>query len=386
MRLQALAALERQKIEDELKEKRALIKELEAILKSPAKVVGIIETEVRGLTEKYGDARRTQVVPTGVAAFKDEDLIPEEEVVITLSAGGYIKRLPPTTFRSQGRGGKGLIGSEVAEEDFLQHFLTANTHDNILFFTDKGRVFQTKVYEIPPASRTSKGRAVHNFLELPTDETVSAIVAYRNEKGKPTNGEHLVMVTKNGLIKKTPLADFANIRRTGIIAIALKKGDALQGVKLSGGKDEIIITTAKGQSIRFKESQARPMGRGAAGVTAIRLRSDHVAGFDIITGDHKQPHLLVVMANGFGKQTPLKEYKVQGRGGSGIRTANVTAKTGQLITAQIVDDETEILALSAKGQIIRTELKGVRRTGRSAQGVRIMNLKSGDRLAGVVIL
>ncbi|HTY39476.1 MAG TPA: DNA gyrase C-terminal beta-propeller domain-containing protein, partial [Candidatus Paceibacterota bacterium] len=246
---------------------------------------------------------------------------------------------------------------------------------------------QTKAYEIPAASRTSKGRAIHNFLELPTDEQVSAIIGYKTAaKAKESN---LVMVTRNGLIKKTSLKDFENIRRTGIIAISLKKGDALQGVKLSDGKDEVIITTEKGQSIRFREAQVRSMGRSAAGVTAIRLRSDHVAGFDIIRGEKDKKtdaNLLVVMANGFGKQTPLKEYKVQNRGGSGIRTANVTPKTGNLITAQVIDGQAEILAISAKGQIIRTELKSVRRTGRSAQGVRIMNLKGGDRLAGVVVI
>lgn len=387
MRLQTLAALEREKIEAELKEKLALIRDLELILKSPTRMLKIIKDEVAELRTKYGDDRRTQVVATGVTAFKDEDLVPEEEAVITLSSGGYIKRLPPGTFKSQHRGGKGLIGSEVAEEDFLSHFLNVNTHDNLLFFTDKGRVFQTKAYEIPVASRTSKGRAIHNFLELPTEERVSAIIGYKTAvKAKEGN---LVMVTKNGLIKKTTLKDFENIRRTGIIAISLKKGDALQGVKLSGGKDEIIITTGKGQSIRFKESQVRPMGRSAAGVTAIRLKNDGVAGFDIMSGEKEKKtdaSLLVVMANGFGKQTPLKEYKVQNRGGSGIRTANVTPKTGALITAQIIDGQTEILAISAKGQIIRTELSSVRRTGRSAQGVRIMDLKSGDRLAGVVII
>jgi len=393
MKLQTLAALEREKIEAELKEKLALIKEFGLILKSPAKIVSIIKQELKEVKEKYGDARRTRVVPTGLTEFKEEDLIPDEEAIITFSAGGYVKRLPPGTFRTQRRGGKGLIGSEVAEEDFLTQFFAARTHDNVLFFTERGRVFQTKVYEIPAATRTSKGKAIQNFLELPAEERVSAIVSYSDKMiaAKGRANANLMMVTKNGLIKKTPLKDFENIRRSGIIAIALKKGDALKWVRLSGGQDQVVVTTEKGQSIRFKESQIRSMGRAAAGVRAIRLRSgDQVAGFDVIEGsDPKKAaegKLFVVMANGFAKQTPLQEYKLQNRGGSGIRTANVTPKTGPLVSAQIAWGQTEILALSAKGQLIRTSLGGVRATGRSAQGVRIMNLKSGDRLAGVVLI
>ncbi|MFH0890421.1 MAG: DNA gyrase subunit A [Candidatus Liptonbacteria bacterium] len=390
MRLQTLAALERQKIEDELKEKRELIKELQSILKSPARMLAIIKKEVSEVAKTYDNGRRTQVVQNGLTEVRDEDLIPQEEAIITFSSGGYIKRLPPDTFKSQKRGGKGLIGSEVGEEDFLIHFLSAATHDNILFFTDRGRVFQTKVYEIPPASRTAKGRAIHNFLELPIGENIGAIIAYPdNKKGQADSA--LVMVTKDGIIKKTILEDFRNIRRTGIIAISLKKGDLLKGVKMSDGRSQIILTTEKGQSIRFKESQVRKMGRSAAGIRAIRLKKgDQVASFDLILESEKEKSkegkLLVVMSNGFAKQTALKEYKVQNRGGSGIRTANITPKTGNLIGARIVTEETEILALSAKGQVIRTKLESVRTTGRSAQGVRIMTLHSADRLAGLVVI
>ncbi len=386
MRLQTLAALERQKIEEELKEKLALIKELELILKSTAKMLSIIKQEIKDLKEKFGDKRRTEVVPTGLTTLTDEDLIPQEEAMITLSAGGYIKRLPPDTFSSQRRGGKGLIGSDVQEEDFLTQFVGAHTHDQILFFTDRGRVFQTKVYEIPAASRTSKGRAVHNFLEMPSEEKIAAIVTY---SAKKEDAKFLVLATKDGLIKKTPLQDFANIRRTGIIAISLKKGDFLKWARLTSGADEILMATEGGQSIRFKESQARPMGRTAAGVRAIKLKKDDsVAGFDIINKgvDAKKTNVLVLMANGFGKQTTLSEYKVQNRGGSGIKTANITAKTGKLIVSRIVYEEEDLFALSQKGQVIRTELSGVRKTGRSAQGVRVMDLKSGDKLAAIAIL
>ncbi len=385
MRLQTLAALERQKIEDELKEKLAIIKDLQAILKSTTKILEIIQKEVKDLKEKYGDPRRTKVVSTGLTELKDEDLIPQEEAIITFSSGGYIKRLPPDTFSSQKRGGKGLIGSDVQEEDFLIQFVTADTHDQILFFTDKGRVFQTKVYEIPAASRTSKGRAVHNFLEMPADEKVNAMVTYSQK----TEDKFLVMTTRDGNIKKTPLSDFENIRRTGIIAISLNKGDELRWVGLSSGSDELLITTAKAQSIRFKESQIRAMGRTASGVRAIKLKKDdHVAGFDIIRKgvDAKMVQVLVLMENGFGKQTPLSEYKIQNRGGSGIRTANITPKTGKLIASRAVYEEHDLFALSAKGQVIRTELTGVRKTGRSAQGVRVMNLNAGDKLAAIAIL
>ncbi|MFA6354695.1 MAG: DNA gyrase subunit A [Candidatus Paceibacterota bacterium] len=391
MRLQALAALEREKIESELKEKLELIKELNLILKGPTRILKIIKEELAELKSKYGDERRTKVVGAGVTAFREEDLVPQEEAVISLSAGGYIKRMPPTSFKSQHRGGKGLIGSEVAEDDFLTHFLGANTHDNLLFFTDRGRVFQTKAYDIPVASRTSKGKAVHNFLELPTTEKVSAIVSYSDIKGGKDSGGFLVMVTKDGLVKKTRVADFQNIRRTGIIAIDLKKDDFLGWVRISSGKDQIILTTKNGQAIRFKESQIRAMGRTAAGVRAVRLRKgDVVAGFDIINEEDKEAmktaRFLVVMANGFAKQTKLSEYKVQSRGGSGIKTAKITSKTGIVVSSKVITNEEEILALSAKGQIIRTPLKSVRNTGRAAQGVKIMNLKSGDRLAGVVVI
>jgi len=395
MRLQTLAALERQKIEDELKEKQKLIAELQLLLKSPAKILKVIKDELVELKKQYGDERKTKVVASGLKEFKEEDLIPQEETIITLSKSGYIKRIPPGSFRMQKRGGKGLIGSEVAEEDFLSHFISANTHDYILFFTDRGRVFQTKVYEIPAASRTAKGKPIHNFLDIPLEEKVSAIIAYpsaqlNNDKNqrKSTQPPFLVMVTKNGVIKKSALQDFANIRRSGIIGISLKKDDQLRWVKLSSGKDEIIITTARGQAIRFKESQVRPMGRAAAGVRAIRLKKDdEVSSMDILKTDKvKTQKLLVVMANGFGKQTPVTQYRLQGRGGSGIKTAKITAKTGPIAAAQIIDDEEELLALSAKGQIIRTKLASIRIAGRATQGVKIMSLNPGDKVAGIICI
>ncbi|MEZ4156929.1 MAG: DNA gyrase subunit A [Candidatus Paceibacterota bacterium] len=387
MRLSTLAALERKKIEDELAEKRKLIKSLEELLKSPAKILTLIKNELKEIKDKYADERKTRVVQGGVSEFVQEDLIQKEEAIITLSQGGYIKRLSPKTFKAQNRGGKGLIGSNVADEDFLKQIIYTNTHDNILFFTDTGRVFQTKVYEIPVASRTAKGKPIHNFLEIPTDVTVSAVVTYPNET-KEQKGINLVMATQQGIIKKTPLEDFQNIRKSGIIALNLKGNDMLKWVHPSAGKDEVIITTTQGQSIRFKESQVRAMGRTAAGVRAIKLKknNDAVSSMCVIKEEQaKDARLLVVMSNGYGKQTPLSQYKVQSRGGSGVKTAKVTAKTGEVMDARIITDEQdELIALSAKGQIIRTMLSTVRKAGRDTQGVKIMNLKSADKLVSII--
>ena len=396
MRLQSLASLEREKIEDELKEKKKIIEELTLLLKSPAKIKKVIKDELNEVKEKFGDKRRTKLVSGGLKDFKAEDLIPQEEAIITMSEDGYIKRLAPNTFKVQKRGGSGIIGSDVEGEDVLTHFIRAKTHDNILFFTDKGVVFQTKVYEIPVGSRVAKGKSIQNFLEIPADSKVNAVVSYETQAKKQGRKEAeeapkdeslaLAMVTREGVIKKTVLADFTNVRRNGIIAIKLRTGDQLKWVKIVKPKDEIIICTSDGRSIHFKESDARAMGRTASGVRAINLKKeDEVSSFDVISPDVKGM-LLVVMANGFAKQTSIKEYKVQHRGGSGIATAKITDKTGELVSSHIVTNETELIAISAKGQIIRTEIKSIRETGRSAQGVRIMRLKPGDKVAATVCL
>ncbi|MHB9019298.1 MAG: DNA gyrase subunit A [Minisyncoccota bacterium] len=390
MRLQTLASLERQKIEDELKEKKKIIEELNALLKNPKKILGVIETELGEMKDKYGDERRTRVISSGLEEFSEEDLIPKEETIITMSKSGYIKRVNPSSFHSQKRGGKGLIGSEVAEEDFLSQFIFSNTHDNILFFTEKGRVFQTKVYEIPEATRIAKGKSFHNFLEIPPEEKIANIISYPDDKkglsAQAGAAGFLVMATQKGIVKKTALVDFANVRRTGIIAIGLKKDDMLQWVKLSTGNDQIVLSTSLGQAIRFKESQIRAMGRTASGVKGINLKKgDSVVSLDIVA-EKADPNtsILTVMGNGFGKQTKISQYKVQGRGGSGIKTAKVTSKTGTVVASLLVDKQLELLALSAKGQIIRTELSGIRLAGRATQGVRIMNLNSGDKIVGVI--
>lgn len=383
MKLYMLAALERGKIEDELAEKRKIIKELEELLASQERMLALIKDEFVELKDKYGDDRRTKVVPHGLTDFKDEDLIPEEEALIALSMSGYIKRLPPQTFKAQHRGGKGVIGSDVGEEDVISHFVSGNTHDNILFFTGSGKVFQTKVYEIPVGSRTSKGKAVHGFLEIPADEKISAIISYSNAK-KAAPG-FLIMVTSSGIIKKTALKDFANVRRSGIIAVNLKPGDSLIAVRLSTGKDDCILATKEGQSIRFKESDVRPMSRAASGVKAITLGSkDGVTAFDIIPPEAKNAMFLNIMDNGYAKRTALSEYKTQTRGGKGIITADITDKTGKLISSHVIgDDSADLVVISVKGQILRTDVKSVRITSRSAQGVRIIDLDDGDKVAGV---
>jgi len=389
MRLQTLAALERQKIEEELKEKRKLIAELQLILKFPKKIVEIIIRELKELKEKFPSPRRTKVVASGLTEFREEDLTPQEEVVVIMTEDGYIKRMPPVSFRAQKRGGKGLIGFELKEEDRIRQIISANTHDNALFFTNRGRVFQTKVYEVPVASRTAKGKSVHNFLTLPQEETVQTIVSYSE---KPEAGADrpafLVMATTGGVIKKTPIEDFANVRRSGIIALSLKGQDTLAWVAPSSGSDELVLASTLGQAIHFKEKQVRSMGRTAAGIRAMRIKKgDSLVSLDVVGKNLKNPRLLVIMANGFGKQTPIKDFKVQGRGGSGVKAAEVTKKTGQIVSAQIVDEETEeMIAFSEKGQAIRTSIKDIRISGRATQGVRIMNLDAGDKLISVVCL
>ncbi|MFA4999309.1 MAG: DNA gyrase subunit A [Parcubacteria group bacterium] len=397
MKLYTLSALEKGKIENELTEKKKLIKDLEALLKSDKAMLGLIKDEFTEIKEKFGDERRTRVVTSGLKEFSEEDLIPEEECMITLSLGGYIKRLLPQSIRSQHRGGKGVIGSDVGDEDVLTHFVSANTHDNILFFTGGGKVFQTKVYDIPAGSRMAKGRTIHNFLEIPAEETISAIVSYPSSK-KTTKGSsprrneaetgYLIMATELGAVKKTSLEEFANVRRSGIIAINLKKGDKLIGVKLSSGKDDVIMGTRKGLAIRFKESGVRPMSRATAGVRGISLRSgDAVSSFDVIAGGQSGDVMFLnVLEKGFAKQTSLKEYKTQTRGGKGIITAVVTPKTGELVASKIIIDDKELVAISAKGQILKTTIASVRKTSRAAQGVRIIDLNSGDKIAGVICL
>jgi len=388
MKLQQLANLERQKIEDELKEKKALIKELESILASKAKIMKIISDETLEIKTKYGQERRTQIIAHGIKEFTTEDLIPNEATIIMVTSDGYIKRLPPDTFHQQSRGGKGVIGVTTKEEESVENLVSTNTHDNILFFTNRGRVFQLMAYDIPQASRTAKGQALINFLQLAPNEKVTALLGMNDL----SNIKYLVMTTTKGNIKKTALEDFANVRRSGLIAIKLKPDDNLEWVKPSAGTDEIMIATKQGQAIRFKEKDVREMGRTASGVRGMRLKSgDEVIGMDIVDPKNKSLAFLTVGENGVGKRTELDEYKVQGRGGSGIKTAEITAKTGNLTFAKVVDaveaKEKDLLLMSAKGQVIRLPFSSISSSGRATQGVRLMRFKEdGDRVASVTLM
>ncbi|MBH41222.1 MAG: DNA gyrase subunit A [Candidatus Magasanikbacteria bacterium] len=389
MRLQQLANLERKKIEDELKEKLALIKELQGILASEKKILGIIKDEVSDVRAKFANPRRTKVVARGIKEFTIEDLVPNEPTIIMATRDGYIKRMPIDTFKTQARGGKGVIGLTTKEEDVVEHLRTTNTHDSLLFFTTRGRVFQLHAYEIPEASRTAKGQALVNFLQLAPHEKVAAILSMEDM----TKYEYLVMVTKKGVIKKTKISDFKNVRRSGLIALKIKSEDMLEWVRPSGGKDDIVLVTQFGQAIRFKEADVRAMGRTAAGVRGIKLKSeDDVIGMGVVSPalvKKKVMELLVVSENGLGKRTKISEYKVQGRGGSGIKTMNVTDKTGRIMSARVINntEPNDLLIISKNGQVVRIPLKTVSTLGRATQGVRIMRFKkSGDIVAGITVL
>lgn len=389
MRLQQLANLERKKILDELKEKKALIKELEAILASPKKILGVVKKEIKEVRDAYADERRTAIVAHGVKEFRMEDLVANEPTIIMATHDGYIKRMPTTTFKTQGRGGKGVIGLTTKEEDVVEHLISTNTHDNLLFFTTRGRVFQLRAYDVPQTSRTAKGQALVNFLQLAPNENVSSILSM-DDVSKYT---YLVMVTTKGTIKKTALKDFENVRKSGLIALKLKEDDMLEWVRPSSGKEDIIIVTALGQAIRFKESGVRVMGRTAAGVRGIKLKSnDYVVGMDVVTPmlvNKGVLEVLVVSENGLGKRTKISEYKVQGRGGSGIKTMNVTGKTGSIMSARVINNTElgDLLLISENGQVVRISLKSVSTLGRATQGVRIMRFKeTNDKVASIAIL
>lgn len=391
IRLHQLAHLEVKKIEDELKEKLRLIKEYKIILSHPKKILAIIKEELTELDKKYGDERRTKVVSHPVNEFKQEDLIPDEPCVITLTRSGYIKRLSPEIFKTQSRGGKGVIGLSIKEEDEVEHLLTTTTHSSILFFTTSGRVFQLKAYDVPQSSRTAKGQAIVNFLQIQSGEKISAVLSLK----ELANQKFLIMVTEMGLVKKVKIDSFIQVRRSGLIAIKLKGEDKLQWVKASSGKDEVILTTAQGKSIRFKEKDIRPMSRSAAGVRGIRLKKgDKVVGMDIIKNTSKKGYLLVVTENGFGKKTKISLYKVQKRGGTGIKTAKTNQKTGELVASLLIDEtplssykKGDIIIISSLGQVIRIPLKAVPILGRDTQGVRLMRFKEKtDKVASITLV
>jgi DNA gyrase subunit A len=385
MRLQKLAGLERKNVELELKEKQELIKELESLLASPKKMLSVISEELLAIREKYSDDRRTKVISGGVKAINEEDLIPEKESVLVFTKGGYVKRTDPSEYRSQKRGGVGVIDIEPKDEDFVTMLISANTHSDLLFFTNLGKAYQIKMYDIPEGKRATKGKSIMNFISLDGEEKVTSILPIDKETKKTV--ESLMLVTANGTVKKVNAESFKDVRRSGLIAIKLEKGDELQAVLPITKGDDVMLATTLGQSIRFKEADVREMGRAAGGVRAIKLgKSDSVIGVDRIPKGETSFALLTLGSQGLGKKTNIKEYKTQKRGGSGIKTAKVTAKTGKLIAAKIVGEESEVIAVSQKGQVIRVDLKSIPTSGRQTQGVTIMKMRAGDSIASITFL
>lgn len=387
MRLQTLAGLERKKIEDELAEKRKLIAILEDLLAHPKKILGIVKDETKEMVEKYGDERRTKIAKSPVGEFVAEDLIPENDMIVTITKSGYVKRLLPDTYKQQSRGGKGVIGQTLKEEDVVEKLITANTHDDILFFTNKGRVFQTKVYELPEGSRTSKGQALVNFLQLGSGETATAVLTL----GKNDDAKFLFMATKKGVVKKVPREEFTKVRRSGMIAIGLKGDDELIKVDTTSGEDEILVSSSNGQAIRFNEKDVRAMGRTASGVTGMRLKKDDVViSLDIIRKgvDTKNLEVLVITETGMGKKSPVDDYRVTKRAASGVKTLKVTPKTGKVVSMYILDkgEEHDLVVISKQGQTIRTPLNAISTLGRATQGVRVMKLGSDDSVASATII
>lgn len=385
MKLQKLAGLERKNIELELKEKQELIKELESLLASPKKMLKVIADELSAIKEKYGDERRTRIIKGGVKTINEEDLIPEKESVLVFTKGGYVKRTDPGEYRTQKRGGVGVIDIETKDEDFVTMLVSTNTHSDLLFFTNLGKAYQIKMYDIPEGKRATKGKSIMNFISLESEEKVTSILPIDKETRKTV--EHLMMVTKMGVAKKVNAESFKDVRRSGLIAIRLDKGDELQSVIPVVKGDDVMLATNLGQSIRFKESDIREMGRSAGGVRAMKLsKGDIIIGVDRVPKGDVTLSLLTLSANGLGKKTNIKEYKTQKRGGSGIKTAKVTPKTGKLIVGKIVGEENEIIAVSQKGQVIRVDLKSIPTSGRQTQGVTIMKLHSGDSIASITCL
>ena len=393
MRLSALAALERKKIEDEYAELMLRIAYLEDLLAHPEKMLALIKEDLKEVSEKYGDDRRTKIIPHALGDFKAEDLIPDEQVIVSLSRGNYIKRQEIGTYRKQTRGGVGIVGMTTKEEDIVDYLACVNTHDDIYFFTNKGRVFKSKVYELPASGRQSKGTPVVNIIQIGSQEKVTALLTVsKNEKGK-----FFIMGTKEGQIKKTEIEKYENIRKTGIIAMGLKGSDELKWVKISQGNDIVVEVSEKGQAICYPETDVRPMGRSASGVTGMRLRSgDKVMVMDVIPQDSspfdkpasfKGPDMLIVLENGFGKRTMIKNFHVQKRGGMGIRAASCTAKTGNVIGMHVTyTDLGDVILASQKGQFIRMELAKIKRLGRDTQGVTLMKLREGDKVSSVALI
>jgi DNA gyrase subunit A len=381
MQLRSLAGLERKKIEDELAALRALIAKLEAILADEKEILKIVKSELLEMKAKHGDDRRTQIIPQELGKFSDEQLIPEEQVVVTVTSENYIKRSLASEYRRQNRGGKGKRGMATKEADFIEHVILASTHDYLLFFTNKGRVFRLKTYEVPATGLNAKGVAAVNLLQLHPEEVVTAVIKHK----KSSTSKYFFMTTKKGTVKKTKIEDYDNIRTSGLIAIKIDDGDELKWIRPTSGADEVVISTSFGQAIRFSETDARAMGRTARGVRGIRLRpEDVVVGMDVVKHDS---NIFVISEKGYGKRTKISQFSPHKRGGVGIRSAVVNKKTGNLVSVKSLTDETpEIIIISNGGQTIRLGLKDIPALGRTTQGVRIMRLADNDSVASVALV
>jgi DNA gyrase subunit A len=372
-------------IEKLVEEYRTIVEEIEgyeAILRDEAMVMDIIREDIHEIREKYGDERRTRV-EGNVSDFNMEALIAQEDVVVTVSHEGYVKRLPVGTYRSQGRGGRGIRGSEAKEGDFVEHLFVANTHDYLLFFTNQGRVYQRRVYDVPEMSRTSQGRAAANLLEFQQGEKIANVLAIKDFTG---GEQFLLFATAKGTVKKTALSAYANIRQSGIIAIGMEEGDSLIDVCVTGGKDHIILGTKSGLAVRFEETDVRAMGRPAAGVTGARFKREGdavVAMLVVPNGENSAVKVLTACVNGYGKRTPLEDYPVKGRGTRGVINIDANERNGEVVGMKLVIDADEVIMITEKGILIRTRVSEIRETGRNAAGVRLIKLDDGDRLVAM---
>lgn len=372
MRLQRLTGLEREKIEDEFQSLMKLIAELKAILADEEKVFEIIREEMTEIKERFNDKRRTEIVTGGIENIEDEDLIPRENIVISLTHNGYVKRLPVSTYRAQRRGGRGIQGMGTNEDDFVEHLITTSTHDTILFFTNKGKVYRSKGYEIPEFSRTAKGIPIINLLGIEKGEWVNAIIPVEEF----VDDWYLFFTTKEGISKRSPLTSFAHIRNNGLIALSLREGDELISVRLTDGSKHMIIGTKKGMLIRFPETDVRSMGRTATGVKGITLDSDdEVVGMEVL---EETNDVLIVTKNGYGKRTTAEEYRIQGRGGKGIKTCHVTEKNGELVSMRAVTGEEDLMLITTGGVLIRMDVGSISKMGRNTQGVKLISMKESE--------
>ena len=382
MQLQRLAGLEREKIENELNQLLELIADLKDILENRERVLAIIESELLQVKEKFADKRRTEIIQ-GTFDLEDEDLIPVEDIIISLTTNGYVKRMPVDTYKTQNRGGRGIKGMSTNEDDIVDSLISMSTHDDLLFFTNLGKVYRLKGYNIPEFGRTAKGLPVVNLLNLDKDENVKSMISIKKDSIENEDNLYLFFVTLNGLVKKTPIVEFKNIRQSGKIAIGLREDDQLVSVKLTSDDDEILIAASNGKLIRFNEKDVRQMGRTASGVRGINVDGGHVVG---ITTNREGQFIMAISENGYGKMSPIEEYRQSHRGGKGVKTINTTEKTGQLVALRAVNGDEDLLIITSEGIVIRLPMEQVKTAGRNTQGVRLIKVAEGSVVSSVEVV